>query len=135
MHFVNSLRSIPLIVLCDFVCSTMYLPLGWISLSRGGAESNIPEINKKLKENVKAYANVGQLFVDVCKGDREELCPLSDAIISDSISHIGNMAVRTQRKVTWDTKLGQVIGDDEANEDQDSGEDPFFVWNFIGLSP
>lgn len=58
---------------------------------------------------------MGHIFVDICKGKTEELYPLSDAIISDSISHMGNIALRTNSKITWDTKLGRVTNDDEAN--------------------
>ncbi|MEA1878467.1 MAG: Gfo/Idh/MocA family oxidoreductase [Bacteroidota bacterium] len=95
--------------------TTFYGSKGWISLSRGSVQSNIPEINTKISEKIIDYIGMGQLFVDICKGKKEEVCPLSDAILSDSISHMGNIAIRTQRKITWDTKLGKVIDDDEAN--------------------
>ncbi len=95
--------------------TTFYGSKGWISLSRGSAQSNIPEIDKKLKENVVDYIGMGQMFVDICKGKTEELCPLSDAIISDSISHMGNITIRTNSKITWDTKLGKVVNDANAN--------------------
>ncbi len=58
---------------------------------------------------------MGEVFVDMVKGETGEVCPISDAIISDSISHVGNMAVRTGRKITWDTEQGKAIDDNEAN--------------------
>jgi len=95
--------------------TTFFGTKGWISLSRGSAQSNIPEINTKLNESLKNYTWMGGVFMDIIKGNKEELCPLSDAIISDSLSHVGNMAVRTNRKIKWDTESGKVIGDEEAN--------------------
>lgn len=95
--------------------TTFFGTKGWISLSRNSAKSDVPEINKKLNADLKNYVGPGEAFIDAIRGKRKELCPLSDAIISDSISHVGNMAVRTGRKITWDTKKGKVTGDSEAN--------------------
>jgi glucose-fructose oxidoreductase len=57
---------------------------------------------------------MGQLFVDVIKGNIPEVCPLDDAIISDCVSHIGNMAIRTGRKITWNPLKGELEDDQEA---------------------
>jgi hypothetical protein len=35
--------------------------------------------------------------------------------MSDTISHMGDIAIRTGRKVTWDPAKGEVSGDPEAN--------------------
>jgi hypothetical protein len=37
----------------------------------------------------------------VVQGKIAETCPLDEAIISDCISHMGNIAIRTGRKITW----------------------------------
>jgi hypothetical protein len=58
---------------------------------------------------------MGQLFVDVFKGNVPEACPLSEAILSDTVSHMSNIAIRTGRKITWDPVAGEVVGDAEAN--------------------
>ena len=95
--------------------TTFYGSKGWISISRQSAQSSMPEIDKKLNASIKGYIGMGEVFVDIVKGKTGEICPISDAIISDSISHVGNMAVRTNRKITWDTESGKAIGDEEAN--------------------
>jgi len=103
--------------------TTFYGSKGWISLSRGSAASNVPELDKKLNNFpknpngwIKSEENtMGQMFLDVIKGKYPETCPLEDAIISDTISHMGDIAIRTKRKVTWDPKKGKVIKDKEAN--------------------
>lgn len=95
--------------------TTFYGSKGWISLSRGTANASDPEIDQKLNNNIRDYIGMGEVFVDMVKGETGEVCPIDDAIISDSISHVGNMAVRTGRKITWDTDQGEAINDAEAN--------------------
>lgn len=102
--------------------TTFFGTKGWISLSRGSASSDIPDIHQKLNNFPKSngYINselntMGQAFIDVIKGKTKELCPLEEAIMSDTISHMGDIAIRTGRQVTWDPAKGEVVGDLEAN--------------------
>ena len=104
--------------------TTFYGTKGWISLSRSSAESNIPEIHQKLNnfpKNKQGGINsennkMGSRFLSVIRGNEPELCPLDEAMISDTISHMGNIVIRTGRKVTWDTEKGEVTGDMDANK-------------------
>jgi len=104
--------------------TTFYGSKGWISLSRSSAQSNIPEINQKLNDfpknsegSIRSENNtMGKVFIDIIEGKSNELCPLDEAIISDSISHMGDIAIRTNRKVTWDPVRGEVVADPEANK-------------------
>jgi predicted dehydrogenase len=97
---------------------------GWISLSRSSTQSDLPEINQKLNNFPKdkdgwimsENNKMGQAFLDVITGKTKELCPLDEAIISDTISHMGDIAIRTNRKITWDPIKGEVINDPEANK-------------------
>lgn len=76
---------------------------GWISISRGQAASNIPEIHEELNKNVVGEnGRHGENFIKVIKGEIDELAPLEDAILSDCISHMGNIAIRSGQEVTWD---------------------------------
>lgn len=103
--------------------TTFYGSKGWLSLSRSSAQSNIPELNSKLNDfpknnggRIRSEENtMGQLFVDVVKGNVPEKCPLDEAIMSDCISHMSNIAIRTGRKITWDPVVGEILGDIEAN--------------------
>ena len=110
----------------DFMDSngtTFYGSKGWLSLSRHSAESNIPELHKKLNDFPKDEPGriiseentMGQIFLDVSRGKIPETCPLEDAILSDTLSHMGDIAIRTGRKVSWDPVRGEVRGDQEAN--------------------
>jgi predicted dehydrogenase len=104
--------------------TTFYGSKGWLSLSRSSAESDIPELHKKLnafpKNNngwiLSEENTMGKMFLDVIRGTISETCPLEDAIISDTISHMGDIAIRSDREVTWDPKEGEVSGDKEANQ-------------------
>jgi predicted dehydrogenase len=104
--------------------TTFFGSKGWISLSRSSAQSDIPEINQKLNnfpKNTDGYINsepntMGKVFVDIITGKSKELCPLDEAIISDTISHMGDITIRTGRKITWDPVAGEVKGDPEANK-------------------
>ena len=104
--------------------TTFYGSKGWISLSRSSAQSNIPELNSKLNnfpKNIKGRIlseenTMGQLFVDVVTGKTAETNPLDEAILSDSVSHLADIAIRTKRKITWNPNKGEVVGDNEANK-------------------
>jgi predicted dehydrogenase len=104
--------------------TTFYGSKGWLSLSRNSGESDIPELHKKLNAfpkdehgRIRSEENtMGQMFLDVIQGSIEETCPLDDAIISDTISHMGDIAIRMQREVSWDPVRGEVSGDNEANK-------------------
>ena len=58
---------------------------------------------------------MGQMFVDVVTGEIPKTNPLDEAIISDCICHLGDIAIRTGKKTTWNLDKGEVAGDDEAN--------------------
>jgi predicted dehydrogenase len=104
--------------------TTFYGTKGWISLSGSSVQSNVPEINTKLNnfpKNYRGWINsenntMGKRFLSVVREKESELCPLDEAIISDTISHMGDITIRTGRKVTWDPKLGEIAGDAEANK-------------------
>ena len=104
--------------------TTFYGTKGWISLSRSSAESNIPEIHQKLNNFPKSKEGwinsennkMGSRFLSAIRGNEPELSPLDEAMISDTISHMGDIAIRTGRKVTWDPKKGEVVGDMDANK-------------------
>ncbi|WP_066632440.1 Gfo/Idh/MocA family oxidoreductase [Labilibacter marinus] len=105
--------------------TTFHGSKGWVSIGRNSAESNIPELQKafdQFSENGKTArikqsgSSIGQDFVDVIRGKMPETCPLDEAIMSDTISHMGNIAIRTESKITWNPQTGIVSGASNANE-------------------
>jgi len=107
----------------DGNATTFYGSKGWISVGRNSADSNIPELNEKLNafpKNDQGWIKedgwkMGQMYIDVVKGTTRETCPLDEAIMSDCVSHMGDIAIRTGRKITWNPLVGEVVGDPEAN--------------------
>ena len=103
--------------------TTFYGTKGWISVSRSSAQSDIPEINQKLNNfplndngGIKSENNtMGRRFLAVAQGKEPELCPLEEAILSDTISHMGDIAIRTGRKLNWNPIIGIIVDDPEAN--------------------
>lgn len=109
----------------DYNSTTFFGSKGWISAGRASAESDIPELQQEFDkfpregntQNIKEDGyKMGQLYVDVVKGTIPEACPLDEAILSDCISHMGDIAIRTGRKITWNPLVGEVVGDPEANK-------------------
>ncbi len=104
--------------------TTFFGTKGWISVGRLSAESNVPEISKIFLDFPREAENgriiydanrTGQEFIDVIKGKISETNPLDEAILSDCVSHMGNIAIRTGRKITWDPIQGKVVNDEDAN--------------------
>jgi len=104
--------------------TTFFGSKGWISVGRLSAESNVPEISRQFQAFPRDAKNgriiydadrTGQEFIDVIKGKISETNPLDEAILSDCVSHMGNIAIRTGRKITWDPIQGKVVNDEEAN--------------------
>ncbi len=57
-----------------------------------------------------------QNFVDSIRSRKEAVSPIGDSVRSDIISHLSDIAVRTGRKITWDSTAEKIIGDAEATK-------------------
>ena len=125
LHFMTDTGAVPVITgylkRYDGNGTTFFGTKGWISVGRSSASSSIPEIDKILNEDADAngwinhdWALIVRQFTETVKGLKPELCPLGDAILSDTISHMGNLAIRTGRRVTWDPAAGTTVGDADA---------------------
>jgi len=55
-----------------------------------------------------------QNFIDAAKSRKPTIAPLDQAVRSDTISQLCDIAVRTKRKITWDPKTKKIVGDEEA---------------------
>ena len=54
-------------------------------------------------------------FIDCVRTRRTPVCPIDDAVRSDVISQICDIAIRTGRKITWDPIKEQIVGDADAS--------------------
>jgi len=92
---------------------------GWIGISRGGIKADPPSLLKiQLKPDdvhLPESRNHGGNFIEAVKSRTDPVSNIDDAVQSDIISHVSDIAIRCGRKVVWDPVKEQFVGDDEAN--------------------
>ncbi len=59
--------------------------------------------------------NLGSDLVECIKTRETTISPIDDAVYSDIISHISDIAIRLKRKVRWDPAKEEIVGDEEAS--------------------
>ncbi len=58
--------------------------------------------------------DLGRDLVECIKTRETTISPIDDAVYSDVISHLSDIAIRLGRKIKWDPAKEQIIGDEEA---------------------
>jgi len=92
---------------------------GWVGISRGGIKAE-PKSLLDIKlgpddVHLPVSGNHGGNFIKAVKTRQDPVSNIEDAVYSDAISHVGDIAVRCGRKLIWDPIKEQFVGDDEAN--------------------
>src|SRR5688572_12725885 len=91
---------------------------GTIFVDRGKITSDPKELlAEPLKgTDVKLYAskNHHQNWLECIKTRKLPICDAEIGHRSATVCHLGNIALRTGRKITWDPAREQIIGDQEA---------------------
>ena len=91
---------------------------GMIFVSRGALESEPKEVlQAPLDEHsVRLYASSDhhQNWIECIKSRKDPICNIEIGHRSASLCHLGNIAVRTGRKVMWDPATEKIIGDAES---------------------
>jgi len=91
---------------------------GWVAASRGGIAAEPksllgikikPEEIRLLQDN-HHYRN----FVNSVRARKTPASDIDSAVQSDFISHLGDIAIRTGRKITWDPGSETIVGDESA---------------------
>ncbi len=92
---------------------------GSIGIRRGGIKADPPELLKtKIGPNdvhLQESGNQRGNFLDAVKTRKDPVSNIEDAVHSDIISHVSDIAIRCGRKLVWDPVKEQFEGDDEAN--------------------
>lgn len=99
--------------------STKFIgPDGWVEVRRNGIHAEPKSLleTKLGPGDVRLIESIdhGQNFVDAVKARHDGVSNLADAVRSDIISHLCDIAIRLKRKVTWDPKQEAIVGDEEA---------------------
>jgi predicted dehydrogenase len=93
---------------------------GWVHVRRGKIEASNPEWLKrefnpgpvKLYESNNHMAN----FIECVKSRKPAICPVETSHRSITPGHLGYVSDRLKRKIKWDPKAEQVVGDPEAQK-------------------
>ena len=98
--------------------STKFIgPDGWVQIRRGGIDAEPKSLlQSKIGPGdirLAVSRRQDQNFIDAVKSRKPAISPIEDAVRSDMISHLCDIAIRTSQKITWDPKR-EVIVDDEA---------------------
>jgi hypothetical protein len=99
--------------------STKFIgPDGWVRIWRGGIDAEpkslLTSIIKPDEIHLTVSPRQDQNFLDAVKSRQQPVSHLADAVRSDIISQLSNIAVRLKRPVTWDPAQQQIVGDAEA---------------------
>ncbi len=92
---------------------------GWVGISRSGIKAE-PEslLQVKLKPDdvhLVETRHHGGNFVEAVKSRTPAVSNVEDAVHSDVISHVSEIAIRSGRKITWDPAREKIVGDEEAS--------------------
>ena len=93
---------------------------GSLFVYRSGIVANPPELLKdvELPKFVSSQANFSHVanFLDCVKSRTAPAADVSIGHRSATVCHLGNIAVRTKRKIVWDPKAEAIVGDAEASK-------------------
>ncbi len=91
---------------------------GSLFVYRGGLIANPPELLRsgEVPPIVNSEANAAHVkdFIDCIKSRRKPAADINIGHRSATVCHLGNIAVRTGKKISWDPKTETVVGDAEA---------------------
>jgi hypothetical protein len=101
--------------------STKFIgPDGWVRISRAGLDA---EPKSLLESKVKPdeihlleSPRHDQNFIDAVRTRGHTASPVADAVRSDLISQLSNIAIRLKKKITWDPKKNAIVDDAEATK-------------------
>ena len=92
---------------------------GWVHVDRSGInlqpENLIDENEDAFKVQLTRSPDHTRNFLDCVKSRAATVCPIDESVWSDTLCHISDIAIRLNRKLTWDPKKDRFIGDEEAN--------------------
>lgn len=92
---------------------------GWVHVDRSGInlqpENLIDHREEDLKAQLVRSSDHVRNFIDSVRSRQETVCPIDESVRSDSLCHVSEIAIRLNRKVTWDPARERFLDDEEAN--------------------
>ncbi len=92
---------------------------GWVWVTRGDIETQPKELRHDVfgpdDERLYHSGNHHQNWFDCMRTRERPVCDVEIGHRSVTVCHLGNIALRTGRKLQWDPAREQFVGDEEAN--------------------
>lgn len=121
MRFMGSRIAQPVVSACRKWVNrgtTFFGSEGWISVDPSAMFTSDPKLAEiHLKSgDVRLKLSEGQErdLINCIKTREETINPIESAMGSDAISHLSDLAIRTQRPIRWDPERERVIDDGDA---------------------
>lgn len=96
---------------------------GWIGISRGGISAEPKSLlQSTLGPNdvhLPRSGNHGLNFIECVRTRGTPVSNIDDAVHSDVISHLSDIAIRLRRAIVWDPVTEQIVGDEQARRMMD----------------
>jgi predicted dehydrogenase len=91
---------------------------GWVAIYYASMECDPPSLRDTVlpPDAIRLPVSLGQErnFIECVRTRKTPVSHIDDAVRSDIISHVSDIAIRTGRKIVWDPVLETVVGDAEA---------------------
>ncbi len=92
---------------------------GWVHIDREGInlqpENLIDETPDQFKLKLMRSPDHVHNFIQALKDRSDTISNIDEAVRSDTLCHLSEIAMRLNRKVTWDPRSERFVGDEEAN--------------------
>lgn len=92
---------------------------GWVFVSLGLIDAEPKSLLRTVFDpgEPRLYKSINhvQNLLDCVRTRRETICPIDQAVRSDTLCHLADIAMRLKRRLRWDPAAERFIGDDEAN--------------------
>jgi hypothetical protein len=88
----------------------------WVSdRGQGAAPESLWSAKLGVDEIHLKSGNLHTDFIECVKTRQPTISPIDDAVYSDNISHIADIAIRLGRNVKWNPETEQIIDDNDAS--------------------
>jgi len=95
---------------------TIHVRRGAITVTLNGEKVADPYKLPTGETKLYVSTNHHQNWLECVKTRKPPVCDVEIGHRSATVCHLGNIAIRTGRKITWDAAKEQIVGDKEANE-------------------
>ena len=92
---------------------------GWVHVNRGRIVADPPSLLNSVigPDELHLYQSKHHQanFLDCVKSRRQTVCSIDSAVRADILCHLSDIAIRTRRKIRWEPKKEQIVGDPAAS--------------------